>query len=115
MRQAAEESPSRGQLDAIYEAERRRMAEDQKDVHACLMLWRTVIERTVEDIKFLQRYGAKAKLKKHEEEQLRRIKENPPAEFVDGAWFEQICDYLQVSPERIRRAIMKIQTQASAA
>jgi len=100
-------------LDAFYEAERRQIAEDQKDVHACLMLWRTVIERTVEDIKFLKRHGAKAKLKKHEEEQMRRIKENPPAEFVQGKWFEQICDYLQVSPDRIRRAIVKIEATAA--
>lgn len=113
MKQIQEQPRSRGQLDAIYEAERRRFAEDQKDVHACMRLWRTVIERTVEDIKFLKRHGAEGKLKKHEEEQLRRIKENPPAEFVHGAWFEQICDYLQVSPARVRSAIVKIETSAA--
>ena len=38
------------------------------------------------------------KLKKHEAERLRRIRENPPQEFICGAWFDQICDYLQVDP-----------------
>lgn len=106
---------SRGQLDAMYEAERRRLAAEQKDVHACRQLWRTVLERTVDDIRFLQRYAQKGTLKKHEEERLRRIRENPPGDFVRGPWFEQICDYLQVNPERIRGAILEIEAQAPAA
>lgn len=106
---------SRGQLDAVYEAERRKMSAEQQDVHACMRLWRTVIERTVDDIRFLQRHAAKAKLKKHEEERLRRIRENPPGDFVRGPWFDQICDYLQVNPERIRRAILRIESRLSAA
>lgn len=106
---------SRGQLDAMYEAERDRMAGEQKDVHACRQLWRTVIERTVDDIRFLQKSAKKNELKKHERERLRRIRENPPGEFVRGAWFEQICDYLQVDPQEIRRAILKVEAEAPAA
>lgn len=103
---------AKGQLDAIFEAERRQMAHEHKDVHACKQLWRTVLQRTVDDLQFLDRYRHRTRLKKHEEERLRRIRENPPAEFVQGAWFEQICDYLQVNPERIRRAIRELDVAA---
>lgn len=112
---ATEKTRSRGQLDAIFEAERREMSREQQDVHACRRLWRSVIERTVDDIRFLQRTAKRAKLKKHEEERLRRIRENPPADFVRGAWFDQICDYLQVDARRIRRAIQQIEAEAAAA
>jgi len=104
---------AKGQLDALFETERRRMATEQKDVHACRNLWQTVIERTVDDIRFLQRNQARRRLKKHEEERMRRIRENPPIEFVRGAWFDQICDYLQVNPDRIRNAILDIEASAA--
>jgi len=103
---------AKGQLDAVFDAERRQMAIEHRDVHACRQLWRTVLQRTVDDICFLERYRDRTRLKKHEEERLRRIRENPPAEFIRGAWFEQICDYLQVNPERIRRAIQELDLAA---
>lgn len=96
---------SKSQIDATFEAERRNMVGEQRDVHACRQLWRTVLQRTVDDIEFLQRHRHRSRLKKHEQERLRRIRENPPDEFVSSQWFDQICDYLQVNPERIRRAI----------
>jgi len=104
---------AKGQLDALFETERRRMASEHKDVHACRQLWQTVIERTVDDIRFLQRNQARRRLKKHEEERMRRIRENPPIEFVRGAWFDQICDYLQVNADRIRNAILAIEASAA--
>jgi hypothetical protein len=104
---------SKGQLDAGFEAERRVMADDQRDVHACRNLWRSVLERTVDDMRFLRNNVGTRKLKKHEEARLRRIRENPPADFVQGIWFDQICDYLQVSPERIRRAITEQEASAA--
>lgn len=107
------EPKAKGQLDAIFEAERRTMANDQRDVHACRKLWRSVLERTVDDMRFLRDNVGTRKLKKHEEERLRRIRENPPAEFVAGPWFEQVCDYLQVNPERIRRAINEQEANAA--
>lgn len=113
MRDSRRDNRSKGQLDALFEAERRLMAIDQKDVHACRQLWRTVIERTVDDIRFLRRHRGKGKLKKHEEERLRRIRENPPQEFIHGTWFDQICDYLQVDPVRLRRAIVDSETRAA--
>ena len=107
------ERDSKGQIDAVFEAERRTMAAGQTDVHACRKLWRSVLERTVDDMRFLRTHVGTRKLKKHEEERLRRIRENPPAEFVAGDWFEQICDYLDVSPERIRRAIYDQEANAA--
>lgn len=112
---AIDKNRSKGQIDAIFEAERREMSDQQRDVHACERLWRSVIERTVDDIRFLQRTARRAKLKKHEEERLRRIRENPPAEFVRGAWFDQICEYLQVDSKRIRSAIQRIEAETAAA
>ena len=113
MRDMRRHNHSKGQLDALFEAERRLMAIDQKDVHACRRLWRTVIERTVDDIRFLRRHRGKGNMKKHEEERLRRIRENPPQEFIRGEWFDQICDYLQVDPLRLRRAITDSETRAA--
>ena len=95
----------RDQLDAIFETERERIVTDHRDVDACRTLWRTVIERAVDDLRFLRRHRSRADLKKHQQERLRRIHESPPGEFIQGAWFEQICDFLQVSPTRVRRAI----------
>ncbi len=107
---------SKGQLDAVFEAERDQFTDGQKDVHACRQLWRTVIHRTVDDMRFLRTHRrAAGRLKKHEEERLRRIRENPPHEFIQGKWFEQICDYLQVSPTRVRRAIQALEANAEAA
>ncbi len=113
MRNIRRDNRSKGQLDALFEAERRLMAIDQKDVHACRHLWRTVIERTVDDIRFLRCHRGKGKLKKHQEERLRRIRENPPQEFLHGEWFDQICDYLQVDPVRLRRAIADSEMRAA--
>lgn len=113
MRAMTARDRSRSQLDAAFEAERRRMTADHSDVDACKQLWRTVLQRTVDDLLFLRRTRDRNELKKHEQERLRRIHENPPAEFVRGAWFEQICDYLQVNPERLRRAILKLEVEAA--
>ena len=113
MRNSRGDNRSRGQLDALFEAERRLIAVEQKDVNACRKLWRTVIERTVDDIRFLRRHRGKGKLKKHEEEHLRRIRENPPQEFIRGTWFNQICDYLQVDPAGLRRTIANSETRAA--
>lgn len=91
--------------EAGFESERRLIVSEHRDTSACITLWRVVIERTVDDIHFLRNHVGKRKLKKHEEETLRRIRENPPMDFIDGFWFEQVCDYLDVNPEKIRRGI----------
>lgn len=104
-REIAEPKGPRDQLDGIYEAERDRMAAEHKDVDACRRLWHTVIERAIDDIRFLRRFRGREELKKHEQERLRRICENPPSEFLRGHWFEQICGFLDVDPVSLRRAI----------
>lgn len=88
-----------------YEAQIAEHAAENKDLDACQELWRTVIERAVMDLQYLQRFAGRDKLKKHELEKLRRIEESPPTDFIDGSWFEEICDYLQVDPQRVRAGL----------
>lgn len=88
-----------------FEAQITEHVRDLKDLDACLELWRTVIERAVMDIDYLARLDGRERLKKHELEKLRRIQENPPTEFIEGPWFEQICAYLQIDPERVRSGL----------
>lgn len=85
-----------------YEAQIAEHAKENKDLDACQELWRTVIERAVMDLQYLQRFAGREKLKKHELEKLRRIEESPPTDFIEGTWFEEICDYLQIDPHRVR-------------
>ena len=103
----------RDQLGEIYETERERIATEHQDVDACRKLWRTVIQRAVDDICFLRRLDGRRELKKHEQERLRRIRENPPTEFICDSWFEQVCDFLQVNPQRIREVIVSIGARAA--
>ena len=89
------------------EAEITILVTDHRDADACRNLWRSVLEHTVDDMHFLRKYGGRSKLKKHQQTRLRRIHENPPAEFIEGPWFDQVCDYLDVSPTLVRRGILE--------
>ncbi len=82
-------------------------AAEHRDDDACRNLWRTVIERTVLDLDYLQRFTSRANLQKHEIEKLRRIEECPPGPFVEGTWFEKICEYLEVDVDRLRRGMRR--------
>lgn len=101
--------------DAIshYEAQIAEHAEDNKDLDACQELWRTVIERAVMDMQYLQRFDGREKLKKHELEKLRRIEESPPTDFIEGSWFEEICSFLQIDPQRVRAGLHDYMEQAA--
>ena len=96
-----------------YEAQRVEFVRDLKDLDACIQLWRTVIERAVMDLQYLQRHEGRDNLKKHELEKLRRIQENPPNDFLEGPWFEQICDYLKVDPDRVRSGLDSVVQHAA--
>jgi hypothetical protein len=98
---------------AHFEAQRLEFVRDLKDLDACIQLWRTVIERAVMDLQYLQRHAGRENLKKHELEKLRRIQENPPTDFLEGPWFEQICDYLQVDPDRVRSGLDSVVQHAA--
>ena len=79
---------------------------DHQDVAACERLWRTVINRARLDLRFLEHIAGRVELAKHERERLRRIQQNPPAEFIEGAWFEQVCEYLRVDAGELRRELV---------
>jgi len=96
-----------------YEAQIAEHADENKDLDACQELWRTVIERAVMDLQYLQRFAGRDKLKKHELEKLRRIEESPPSDFIEGTWFEEICDYLQIDPHRVRTGLHEYMRQAA--
>jgi len=101
--------------DAIehFDAQIAEHAEENKDADACQELWRTVIERAVMDMQYLRRFTGRNNLKKHELEKLRRIEESPPTDFIDGTWFEEICDYLQISAARVRNGLDDYMEQAA--
>lgn len=98
---------------AHYEAQIAQHADENKDLDACQELWRTVIERAVMDLAYLQRFAGRKQLKKHELEKLRRIEESPPTDFIEGAWFEEICDYLQIDADRVRNGLDDYLEQAA--
>jgi len=94
-----------GDAVAHYDAQIAEHAYENKDRDACHALWRTVIERAVMDLQYLERFASRTNLKKHELEKLRRIEESPPDDFIEGSWFEQICDYLQIDASRVRSGL----------
>ena len=96
-----------------YEAQIAEHAKENKDMDACQDLWRTVIERAVMDLQYLERFAGRKQLKKHELEKLRRIEESPPWDFIEGNWFEEICDYLQIDPHRVRDGLSDYIEQAA--
>ena len=93
------------ELSSHYEAQIAEHARETKDLDACVELWRTVIERAVMDLQYLQRFAGRNNLKKHELEKLRRIQESPPNEFIEGPWFEEICEYLQINAKKVRSGL----------
>ena len=102
-----------GEAMGHYEAQIAEHAAENKDLDACVELWRTVIERAVMDLQYLQRFSGSKNLKKHELEKLRRIAENPPTDFIEGTWFEEICDYLKIDPHRLRSGLGHYLEQAA--
>lgn len=97
----------RNEVDLHFEQQREQFCEEHRYDDPCRRLWRTVIERTVSDLEWLLKIDGRKNLKKHEEEKLRRIEENPPMEFIDGPWFETICIYLEIDAVKLRRNIRR--------
>lgn len=71
---------------------------------ACRKLWVSVLERTAADLVYLQRMSGREQLEKHELEKVRRIQDQPPAEFVAGEWFETVCRYVGINDVDAARA-----------
>ena len=81
-------------------------ARENKDRDACQTLWQTVIERAVTDLEYMDRCAERNDLKQHELQKLHRIRENPPTDFIQSNWFEEICRNLELSASRIRSEIL---------
>ncbi len=96
-----------------FEAQIAEHAQENKDIDACVDLWRTVIERAVMDLQYLQRFEGRNELKKHELDKLRRIQESPPDDFIEGDWFEEICAYLHVDAQKVRAGLDNYLEQAA--
>ena len=80
-------------------------ARENRDRDACQALWQTVIERAVTDLVYVDHCAERNDLTQHELKKLNHIRENPPADFIQSSWFEEICDYLQIDAEYIRDRI----------
>lgn len=77
---------------------------EHRDDAACRKLWADVMKQTLYDLQYIARFRGMQRwqLQKHEIEKLRRIFEEPPADFVESDWFEDVCDYLDVDPAVLR-------------
>ena len=53
----------------------------------------------------MRQYAAAPELTENELDGARRIEKNPPVDFLEGSWFEQICDYLGVDAGEMRRGL----------
>lgn len=78
---------------------------EHRDVDACKALWWAVIKRTIVDLRYLAQHTERPDLKKHHIDKLIRIEYFSPMEFVEGAWFEEVCGYLGVEAEELRREV----------
>jgi len=79
-------------------------ATEHRDVDACRKLWAAVLHQALYDLRYIARFDGveRHQLQKHEIEKLRRIFEEPPADFVESTWFDDVCHYLEVDPELLR-------------
>ena len=80
-------------------------ARENRGRDACQALWQAVIARAVTDLMYMDRCAERNDLKQHELQKLHRIRENPPTDFIQSNWFEEICNYLQIDAEHIRERI----------
>ena len=95
----------KGESVAQCEGQITEYARENKDRDACQTLWQTVIERAVTDLEYMDRCAERNDLTQHELQKLHRIRENPPIDFIQSNWFEEICNYLQIDAEYIRERI----------
>ena len=94
-------------LEEIIEAQIAEHAAEHKDVDPCEALWHAVIDHALRDLGYLQRLEGRTDFTKHELDRLRRINSSPPRAFVAGKWFEEICSYLGLDPDRLRCLLLE--------
>lgn len=95
-------------LEAHAERRREELGAELHRAESCYSLWMSVVELAVRDLAYVQEKRAKQEsgdrksLSSHERSKLNRILEHDPAEFLQDAWFDHICDYLGVSATLLR-------------
>ena len=78
-----------------------------KDNEACRSLWVAVIQKAIKDMAYSSQKRTQRSLTPSEREKLHRIYElEAPENFFTSPWFEEICLFLELSPSRIRGAVL---------
>ena len=78
-----------------------------RDHEACRSLWVAVIQKAIKDMAYARAKSLQLQLTPSEREKLQRIYElEAPESFFKSNWFEEICLYLELSPSRIRTAVL---------
>lgn len=78
-----------------------------RDHEACRSLWVAVIQKAIKDMAYSCQKRTQPTLTPSEREKLHRIYElEAPESFFKSPWFEEICLFLELSPSRIRNAVL---------
>ncbi len=78
-----------------------------KDNEACRSLWVAVIQKAIKDMAYSSQKRGQRSLTPSEREKLHRIYElEAPENFFNSEWFAEICLFLELSPSRIRVAVL---------
>ncbi len=79
---------------------------EEYDVDSCRQLYLSMIELAVHDYRFLQRMKEQARTSRYDRKKLRQMTEDgDPRDFFDSTWFEEVCDYVGVTPKLIRERL----------
>jgi len=76
---------------------------EQHDVESCRQMYLSIIELAVNDYRFLQRMSGQERKSRYDRKKLRQMTEDgDPREFFASTWFEEVCNYVGVTPQLIR-------------
>lgn len=79
---------------------------EEYDVDSCRQLYLSMIELAVHDYRFLQRMNEQARTSRYDRKKLRQMTEDgDPGDFFNSTWFEEVCDYVGVTPMLIRERL----------
>jgi len=79
---------------------------EQHDVESCRQMYLSIIELAINDYRFLQRMSGQERKSRYDRKKLRQMTEDgDPREFFDSSWFEEVCNYVGVTPQLIRETL----------
>ena len=82
--------------------------EDEYDIDACRRLYTSIIEMAVHDYRFLQKMQCRDDTSRYDRKKQRQMTEDgDPREFFASSWFEEVCDYVGVTPVLIRERLSR--------